>query len=192
MHYIPQHPTVSSCMQSFSSHLIEILQQFSLRQEVSMDAEWEPNFTRDLPLLTTFLCSITHLAQMLEFPVCKLFRTGSEQLSSWTSQRAVKAQCTPSGTWNTYWVCFLLRGVSKVNPRAELVIFSFSSKAPVRPGEDGSRVNWALADPIKISYSIIDFFNINVVKSLKSRSLKILKYQFPWVYNALCLANLGI
>lgn len=148
MHYIPQHPTVSSCMQSFSSDLIEILQQFSLRQEVSMDAEWEPNFTRDLPLLTTFLWSTTPLAQMLEFPVCKPFRAGSEQLISWPSQRAVKAQWTPLGTWNTYWVCFLLRGVSKVNSRTELVVFSFSSKTPVRPEEDGSRVNWALADPI--------------------------------------------
>lgn len=39
MHYIPQHPTVSSYMQSFSSHLIEIQQQFSPRQEVSMAAE---------------------------------------------------------------------------------------------------------------------------------------------------------
>lgn len=37
-------------------------------------------------------------------------------------------------------ICFLLRGVSKVNPRTKLVVFSFRSKASVRPGEDGSRV----------------------------------------------------
>lgn len=55
MHSIPQHPTASSCTQRFSSQLIEIHQQFSLRQELSMDAEQEPNFTRDPPLLTTFL-----------------------------------------------------------------------------------------------------------------------------------------
>lgn len=148
MHSVPQHPTASSCMQRFSSQLIEIHQQFSLRQELSMDAEQEPNFTRDPPLLTTSLWSTIPLAQMLELPVCKLFRAGSEQLMSWPSQGAVKAGCTLWGTWSTYWACFLLRGVSKVSCRNKLGVFSFSSKAPVRPGEDGSRVRWALADPI--------------------------------------------
>lgn len=35
-------------------------------------------------------------------------------------------------------------------------------------------------------------FFIDVGRSLKSGPLKILKYQFPWFYNALCLGNLGI
>lgn len=138
--FCPPASHCSSCMQSFSSQLIEIQQQFSLRQELSMDAEQEPNFTRDPLLLTTFLWSTIPLAQMLELPVCKCSEQAL-QLISWPSQGAVKAQCTPWGTSNTHWVCFLLRGVSKVNPRNELVVFSFRSKHQSDQGKMAQGLN---------------------------------------------------